>query len=91
MDNKSTAEQAGIKRKCSRPQKEKGSSDAECEGHVISVRLTLVQYQKNLHHGRKAAADGDKRSKAECYDQYDHSGNLPCGNGTSCIDDAVAD
>ena len=81
----------GIKRKCSRAQKEKGSGDAECEGDVIRVRLMCVQRQENLHHRGNAATDWSKRSKAECYDEYDYSGDLQHRNGNSCIDDAIAD
>ena len=91
MDDESTAEQARIQRKCSWPQKEKGDCDAECERDVIGVRLMCVQHQENLHHRRKAASEWGKRSKAECYDEYDYSGDLPRGNGNSCINDAIAD
>ena len=91
MDNKSTAEQAGIKRKCSRPQKEKGSSDAECESDVIRVRLTRSQHQENLRHHRNAATDWGKGPKAQCNDEYDYWGDQPRGNGNRCIDDAIAD
>ena len=90
MDNEPAAEQTGIKRKCSRSQEEKRGGDAECEGNVISVRLTCVQHQENLHHRRNAATDWGKSSKAECYGEYDYSGDLPRGNGNSCIDDAIA-
>ena len=50
-----------------------------------------AQNQENLHHRRNAATDWGKRSKAECDDEYDYSGDLPCGNGNSSIDDAIAD
>lgn len=50
-----------------------------------------AQYQENLHHRRNAATDWGKRSKAECNDDYDYSGDLPRGNGSICISDAIAD
>ena len=50
-----------------------------------------VQHQENLHHRRNATTDWGKRSKAECYDEDDYSGDLPRRNGNSCIDDAIAD
>jgi hypothetical protein len=58
---------------------------------VIRVTLTCVQHQENLHHRRNAASDWGKRSKAERYDEYDYSDDLPRGNGNSCVDDAIAD
>lgn len=90
MDYESTTEKARIDGKGSRPQKEKGGSDEECEGDVIRVRLMLSQHQENLRHRRDAATHWSKDPKAECYAEYDYSGDLPRGNGTSCIDDAIA-
>jgi hypothetical protein len=91
VDYESTAKKARIDGKGSRPQKEKGGSDAECERDVIRVRLTGSQHQENLRHRRDAATHWSKGPKAECYDEYNYSANQPRGNGNSCIDDAIAD
>jgi hypothetical protein len=91
VDDKPAAKKAGIERKCSRSQKEKGGGDGECEGNVIRFGLMCVQHQENLHHRRNAATDWCKCSQAERYDECDYYGDVPRGNGSICIDEGIAD